>query len=54
MQDEIINNPKLYENKQKYFTKKYADPSIDYKQKVEWILLLMKILIKYGLGIKEK
>ena len=36
MQDEIIKNPNLYEKKQKFFTKKLADPSKGYREYDKW------------------
>ena len=36
MAEEFRNNKSLYEEKIKYFTKKYADPMIDYKKYDNW------------------
>ena len=36
MAEEFKNNKSLYEEKIKYFTKKYADPMIDYKKYDNW------------------
>ena len=35
-QNEMRNTPDLFERKIKYFTKKYADPSIGYKEYTNW------------------
>ena len=36
MLGEINKTPDLYKKKQKFFTKKYADPSKGYKEYIEW------------------
>ena len=36
IQEEMIKNPNLYEKKQKYFTNKYANPMLGYKEYIEW------------------
>ena len=35
-QSEMINNPNLFEEKVKFFTKKYASPELGYREYSNW------------------